>query len=123
MPATGAAALPRASAVRPCLSHRRPSMSMKTLVDRRFLVLWLGIGFIGCTLLMSALGCGEMMHKFGMSDSPNHIGSGTDALDTNQVRGPSAPARLEEYFLQAQADLDSVGPYSAAMPAPPGHLT
>ena len=35
-------------------------MSMKTLMDRRLLVLWLGIGFIGCTLLLSELGCGQV---------------------------------------------------------------
>jgi hypothetical protein len=64
-------------------------MSLKTLGDRRLLVLWLGVGFIGCTLLMSELGCGQLgLQKYGVPESHNFVGSGDVALDTNQVRTP-----------------------------------
>ena len=46
-------------------SNREAVMSLKTLVGRRFLVFWSVVGFVGCWLLISELGCGmQQLHDY-----------------------------------------------------------
>ncbi len=77
-------------------------MSLKTLVDRRLLVLWLGLGFIGCTLLMSELGCGQVVAV--MSAQPHatpdletqesgFAASAVDAANGVSIQGTVVPGR------------------------------
>jgi hypothetical protein len=98
-------------------------MFMKKLWDRRWLLLSLGVAFIGGALLLTELGCGsENLQQFAgevdrawMIDQPSHLspdrthggvrdgGGDSVALDTNQVRAPgsSAPTATENTKPQA----------------------
>ena len=79
-------------------------MSMKTLMDRRLLVLWLGIGFIGATLLLSELGCGQaamnvggnpqaFMTKADYQDSHALVVSDLDVANGVSIQGVLVPGR------------------------------
>jgi hypothetical protein len=76
-------------------------MSMKTLVDRRMLLFWVGVAFIGCTLAVSELGCGQMAQSLGIQDQPA----------ASLAKASLGNGELEQYFLHSQWDLDNPGPH------------
>jgi hypothetical protein len=88
-------------------------MSMKTLLDRRLLVLWLGLAFIGCTLLLSEVGCGQVLN------SPTYI-SATPALEESRPvplsnLGFNFNQPNQGWGIEVLNDNDKAGPIGTAL--------